>query len=447
MYRSVWGSAYVNVWADLYRESDVARALEAEREERRSTTALALLGLLPSGLALAGAGLALARPDSAGGAARCGRRRCCSRRPRSAPSGCSPGASRSGRRSRPPTCSDSRCPSRCFLCRAVEELLERGRRRACAALSAGLVAVALAASLVAVDGLVLPRRADAPATGAVRFYFGEYEAARRVYQRLIAGAAYPVPWLDNLAAVELADGHPDRARLLYARAVTLERARGRLDPYRQGQLAVATALDGDLAGARSLLDEALDRTRLPELLANRGALHAAQGDAGRRLRRSVGCDRAGARAGRRAARTWREVLEREGRTPEAQAGGGRGGAGRLPARRAASPTASAPARCSNGGWAGAGCCCSRTAGSRRRCRTSFARPAPGSPERRTPPRRGRPRVSARRLPSRREPAGRRARGRAAAAAARRGGLDRRPRLRRGGAPDRRRRRPTRSASG
>jgi hypothetical protein len=64
----------------------------------------------------------------------------------------------------------------------------------------------------------------------VRFYFGEYEAARRVYQRLIAGAGYPVPWLDNLAAVELAEGHPDRARLLYARALMLEHARGRPDP-------------------------------------------------------------------------------------------------------------------------------------------------------------------------------------------------------------------------
>ena len=279
MYRSVWGSAYVNVWADLYRESDVARALEAEREERRSTSLLALLGLLPSGLALAGAGLALRDLVR-------GRRRAFWTAPLllSAATLGSFGVFAW----RVPIWSALKAsyllglslPFACFLCRAVEELQERGRRRACVALMAGLAAVALAASLVAVDGLVLPRRADAPATGAVRFFFGEYAAARPVYQRLIDGAAYPVPWLDDLAAVELADGHPDRARLLYARAVMLERERGRLDPYREGQLAAATALAGDLAGARSLLDDILDRKRLPELLANRGALLAVQGDEG-----------------------------------------------------------------------------------------------------------------------------------------------------------------------
>ena len=57
--RSVWASAYLNLWADIHRESDTARALEAEREERRSTRVMALLGLLPSAAAIAGAVLAL----------------------------------------------------------------------------------------------------------------------------------------------------------------------------------------------------------------------------------------------------------------------------------------------------------------------------------------------------------------------------------------------------
>ena len=280
MYRSVWGSAYVNVWADLYRESDVARALEAEREERRSTTLLALLGLLPSGLALVGAWLALR--DLARG-----RRRALWTAPLllSAATLGSFGLFAW----QVPIWSALKAsyllglslPFALFLGRALEELLDRGRRGACAALSAGLAAVAIAASLVAVDGLVLPRRADAPATGAVHFYFGEYEPARRIYQRLIDGAGYPVAWLDNQAAVELADGHPDRARLLYARAVMLARERGRLDPYREGQLAVATALAGDLAGARAQLDDVLDRGSLPELLVNRAAIHALEGDEGR----------------------------------------------------------------------------------------------------------------------------------------------------------------------
>ena len=422
MYRSVWGSAYLNVWADLYRESDVARALEAEREERRSTRALALLGLLPSGLALAGCWLALR--DLARG-----------RRRALWTASLLLSAATLGSFGlfawRVPIWSALKAsyllglslPFALFLCRALEELLERGRRRACAVLSAGLAAVALAASGVAVDGLVLPRRADAPATGAVRFYFGEYEAARSVYRRLITGATYPVPWLDNLAAVELADGHPDRARLHYARALMLERARGRPDPYRQNQLAVAMALAGDLADARSLLDDVLERTRLPELLANRGALHAVQGDEGHA---SVDLLDAIALAPELAVARFNlgRELEREGRMREAQAAGWR--RRRPPAsRRAASPTASAPARCWNGGWAGAGCCCSRTAGSRRPCRSSFARPAPGS--RKRPARPPRPAPGERPLaPAPREPAGRRAGRRAAAAAARRGRCDRCP---------------------
>jgi tetratricopeptide (TPR) repeat protein len=138
--------------------------------------------------------------------------------------------------------------------------------------------VALAASVVATDGLVLPRRANSPAAGAVRFYFGEYEEARREYQRLAATSAYPVAWLDNLAAVELAAGNTAEARRLYARALALERAAGRRNHERLAQLGVATALDGDASEARALFDEVLAERRLPEPLANRGALRAAQGD-------------------------------------------------------------------------------------------------------------------------------------------------------------------------
>jgi tetratricopeptide (TPR) repeat protein len=87
-----------------------------------------------------------------------------------------------------------------------------------------------------------------------------------------------VPWLDNLAAVELADGYPKRARRLYQRAVALARSAGRSDPYRDGRLAVATALDGDPEAALRLLDQALASERGAELLANRGAIRAALGE-------------------------------------------------------------------------------------------------------------------------------------------------------------------------
>jgi hypothetical protein len=119
--------------ADLYRESDVARALEAEREQRRSTSVLALLGLLPTGLALLGAGLALRD------VVRGGRRALFT-----APLLLSVATLGSFALFawRVPIWSALKAsyllglslPFALLLCRAIEELLERGRRRACAVL-------------------------------------------------------------------------------------------------------------------------------------------------------------------------------------------------------------------------------------------------------------------------------------------------------------------------
>ena len=274
---SVWASVYLNVWADTYRESDVERALEAERGERRSTSFMALLGLAPTGLA--GLGAALAARD-----ARRGRRR-----EVALPLALQAAASLAAFvvfSWRVPLWSALKAsyllglslPFAAALARGVEAALDVRSRALRACVVATLACVALASSAVATAGLVLPRRADAPAMGAVHFYFGELDGARRIYGRLIAGARHPVPWLDNLAAVEIAAGNPGLGRRLLARAVELERAAGREDPYRRGRLAVAMALDADPAGALGLLDELLAGDPLPELLANRGAIRAAQGD-------------------------------------------------------------------------------------------------------------------------------------------------------------------------
>jgi len=273
MLHSVWGTVYLNVWADIYRESDVARALEAERSKRPSTTLMALLGLFPTALAWFGA--ALATRD-----AWAGRRRAIY-----VPLLLLAGATLASFAVfawRVPIWSALKAsyllglslPYGVFVARAVEGFSVRGPAWWRAGPPALIGAVSALAAVVALEGAILPRRADAPATGAVRFYFGEYEAASRVYGRLIAGAGYKAPWLDNLAAVTLLDGHPDRARRLYARAV----ATGLPDPYRRGRLAVATALDGDLGAARAELDAALAEQRLPEPLANRGAVRALLGD-------------------------------------------------------------------------------------------------------------------------------------------------------------------------
>jgi len=270
---SIWGTVYLNVWADIFRESDVERALDTERSKRPAMTRMALLGLIPTGLAFLGAALAMRD-------VRRGRRR-----PVYVPLLLLAGATLASFAVfvwRVPIWSALKAsyllglslPYGVFLARGVESLAARGPIWWRAAPPAMVAAVSAVAAVISLEGVVLPRRADAPATGAVRFHFGEYEAASRVYGRLVAGAGYKASWLDSLAAVKLLDGHPDRARKLYARAVET----GLPDPYRRGRLAVATALDGDPEAARAELDTALAEQRLPELLANRGAVRARLGD-------------------------------------------------------------------------------------------------------------------------------------------------------------------------
>ena len=119
--------------------------------------------------------------------------------------------------------------------------------------------------------------------GALYFYFGEYAEARRIYQRLAGGAPGALPWLENLAAVELADGSPERAAALYARAAALSASRAAAlsaapDPLRSSRQAVALALAGDLDAARALLDSALEAGPVAEVLANRGLIRLRAGD-------------------------------------------------------------------------------------------------------------------------------------------------------------------------
>lgn len=279
MYRSVWGALYTNLWADTHRESDRERALEAERRVHPAWVVMIVVGLLPTGLALLGVGLA-ARD------ARAGRRRAIYLPllllsgamvlaivvfvwivPRWSAMKAAYGLSLS-------------LPFALFLARAVEELSDRAPSRLTAAVCAGLVAVAGASACVASDGLVLSRRHDSPASGAVRFYFGETEEARRVYGRLVAESGYKVGWLENLAAVAILEDRFEEARSLYARAVALAAESGRSDPRRLGRLAVAEALAGDRQAAGRALTAALAHGPQPELLANRGALRAAEGDLG-----------------------------------------------------------------------------------------------------------------------------------------------------------------------
>jgi tetratricopeptide (TPR) repeat protein len=127
---------------------------------------------------------------------------------------------------------------------------------------------------VSAAGLVLPARPDSSSAAAVHYYFGEYARARAILTAW-GGDDPPPLLLDSLAAVELADGHAGRAVELYDRAAG---AAGQPEAPRQQSAAVARALAGDLAGARTRLDTLVERTPTGEVLANRGAVRAAAGD-------------------------------------------------------------------------------------------------------------------------------------------------------------------------
>jgi tetratricopeptide (TPR) repeat protein len=278
---SVWGSLYANTWFDTHHETDRDRVLLLERSTPGVARALIALGLLPTGLAAAGAVLALRDAWR-------------------------------GRRGhvylpllwlavgmlgaqalfawRVPTWaavkSSYLLPASLafavFVARGFESLGARAPRAAAASLAA-LVATAVLAALVAVEGLAIPRRIDAPTAGAAHFTFGEYDAARDVYGALLARSFWPVPWLDGLAATQLAQGDAKQARVLYERAVVIEDSleresvKGDALSWRRAQLAVATALAGDEEKAAAALEHLLARGELPELRANLGVLRARGG--------------------------------------------------------------------------------------------------------------------------------------------------------------------------
>lgn len=277
MIHSIWGSMYISIWADTLRESDAVLTPEQKRRERRPMVWMVRLGVIPTLLTLFGVSLAVR--DVVRG------RRCDTYLVLLLLTGAALGAFGlftwivpSWPAVRSSYLLTLSVPYAVFLARAVEFLANRNARWQRVAAPVALVFVALAGSVVETIGVVLPRRHDAPATGALHYYFAEYQAARRIYAPLVAGAGYAVPWLENLAAVELAEGRTARARALSERAVKLARQHDRNDPRRMGRLAVAMAVGGDLEAARAELDGALEDESIAELLANRGAVAAALRD-------------------------------------------------------------------------------------------------------------------------------------------------------------------------
>ena len=271
---SIWGTAFASTWADVYRQNDVAATAESRRAELRWRSVMLVLGVVPTCIAALGFGLALRD-------VRRGRRRAVY-----VPVlvlAVANAAAFAGHAQVTPTWAALKAyyllgasiAYGVFLARAAETLATRGLG-ALAPTAVGVAAVG--AMALATEGAVLPARGDSPAAGPVHFYFEEYADARRIFGRLASGAPYPVPWLDNLAAIDVAGGQFARAATLYARADRLARDAGREDRYRTGQRAVATALGGNLEDALTLFDMALAGGSLAPLLANQGAVRAALGD-------------------------------------------------------------------------------------------------------------------------------------------------------------------------
>jgi tetratricopeptide (TPR) repeat protein len=265
---SVWGSLYLSTWAETHLEPSA----ELRDWELQLRSALALLGLLPTALALLGAGLAL-RELRRG-----------QQREVTIPllALCGFGAAAAVAFSlRVPTWAALKASyllplsiaAAVFLCGALAWIATRSRTlyRALLSALAGVAAVALLVD----SGALLPARGHHPAAAAVYYHFGELDAARAVLEARLAEGSPVAALLDSLAAVELAAKRPERARELYTRAGAAAPGAER-DPARRAGLALAAALAGDTAEATRQLRD-LARQKLPEALVNRGALHASQG--------------------------------------------------------------------------------------------------------------------------------------------------------------------------
>jgi len=276
LYHSIPGTLYAGWWSDLYRESLIADP-ERRAQELAWRARLLAAGLLPSGIALLGAGLWL-------GDLRRGRRRATG-----IPVGLWLAANAAAYVAhafwlprwtalKAVYFAGATLPFALCVARGAAAWLgpRPATRIRVGSLAVALGLPALLSAAVLCEGLVLPWRGDAPALAAARFYFGDYEAAGAYYGQLAEVAPMPRPWLENLAAVELARGRPERARRLALRAVALGGG-GAEDPLRAGRVAVAAALAGERDEALHWLERGLARAQLPELLQNRGALRAALG--------------------------------------------------------------------------------------------------------------------------------------------------------------------------
>jgi tetratricopeptide (TPR) repeat protein len=280
--RSVWGSAYLSAWFDVFRGSQFPRWTGYPIEDfpiHRPTLTMAAFGLVPSALAVLGALVAL-RGAWAGDAVADG-----------AEAGARVidlGLTILGLVSlalfvafavRVPTFAAVKASYLLNLslwygwsvARGAAELIRLGRERTAFAAAAGVVAAAAACSLIFASGLLYPKQADHPDIFVLRAWYDDAEAGREWLRQPVRAKSRHA--IELVAAMELGDGG-------YARASQLLRdiSGGPLPPRFVNALATATALSGDHRQALSIWKSLLASNRFAEALMNRGTVRALLGD-------------------------------------------------------------------------------------------------------------------------------------------------------------------------
>ena len=273
---SVWGSVYLNTWFDTYRASQFPRSSWpiGDYPIHGLTLGMAALGLIPTGFALLGA-LAMLRsalrdPDAivdltlsltAIGSL----------------------AFFAAFATRIPTYAAVKAsyllalslPYGWALARGVDSLRSAGAAGAGIGrlAPAAVGAVAVATTCVFATGVFHAPRPDHRDIHALRAHFGNASPARDWFDSPAANDRRHA--IELLAAIEIAEGNPERARELLRRL-----GRGPLTPELVNALAVSTALSGGYGQAIQMWDEVLRGPSPAELMVNRGAVRAAMGDLG-----------------------------------------------------------------------------------------------------------------------------------------------------------------------
>jgi tetratricopeptide (TPR) repeat protein len=277
MVHAVWPNTYLNVWFDTFRESQLPfpRDLVPHPFIHQLTLLFGLLGLLPTGIALLGAVASARRslrdPSAAIDAGMCilalGTLAAFLLFSIRVPTWAALKAS---------YLLNLSLPFAWFLARGSLALARRDAwLGAVTPVVVGLIAASV--SYVFATGRppgLMRRDFDSMQMHQLRAFFGDYRATRQVFRADAPKRSY----LESRAAVELLDGNPRLARRFYEHAGRLPPDDPNGHPWWLNRLAVACALDDHPERARMLLDEGLAEGRFEELLVNRAALAAREGD-------------------------------------------------------------------------------------------------------------------------------------------------------------------------